>query len=271
RVGVVPRDEQTAEVADDVGPSVVDEILVLEAARDQHVEILHAMLLPSLLQRLHPFGVGRTIAAFVDRGGSALEHVQMLRVLREKLDALYGGRASADNGDALVAEFVQISVGIASGVSVVPPAGVERVALEGIDAGYRGQLRPVKRPVGHDDEPRAHPVVAVGGDDPSALVLAPGERLDLGLKAGVAIQIELLADAPRVGQDFRRVRVLLLGDVAGFLEQRQIDVRLDIALRTGIAIPVPGAAEVAALLDDADILYAGLAQTRACQQAAETA
>ena len=39
----------------------------------------------------------------------------------------------------------------------------------------------------------------------------------------------------------------------------------------GIAVPVPGAAEVAALLDDADVLDAGLAQPRAGQQAAEAA
>src|SRR5262249_23611524 len=66
-------------------------------------------------------------------------------------------------------------------------------------------------------------------------------------------------------------RILLLRDVAGFLEQRQVDVRFDIALRSGVAIPVPGAAEVAALLDDAKVLHARLAQTCAREQAAEAA
>ena len=194
-----------------------------------------------------------------------------LRVLGEERDALDGGRAGADYRDALVAELVQIAVGVAAGVAVVPAAGVEGMPLEGVDAGDAGQLRPVERPVGHHDEARANPVVAVGGDEPAALVLAPGERFDLSLKACVAIEIELLADPPRMREDFRREGVLLLRDVAGFLEQRQIDVRLDVALRAGIAVPVPGAAEVAALLDDADILDAGLAQTRARQQAAEAA
>ena len=65
--------------------------------------------------------------------------------------------------------------------------------------------------------------------------------------------------------------VLFLGDVAELFEQRQIDVRLDVALRSGIAVPIPGAAEVAALLDDANVFDARFAQTRASEQAAEPA
>ncbi len=200
-----------------------------------------------------------------------MEHGQMIRVLRQMRDALDSRRAGPDNGDALVGELVQISVGIAAGVSVVPSTGVEGVPFEAVDAGDPGKFRPVQRPIGHDYESRAHPIVAVGGNDPSALVFIPGDRFDRGLKAGVAIEIELFADATRVGQDFRREGVLLLRDVAGLLEQRQIYVRLNIALRTGIAVPVPGAAEVATFLDDADILHTGLAQTRAGKEASEAA
>src|SRR5271154_1262649 len=229
------------------------------------------MLLPARLQGLHPLGVSRPVAANVDRRRRALEHVQMLRVPAQVRHALHGSRAGADNGDALVGELVQISVGIAARVAVVPAAGVESMAFVALDAGNAGQLRPVQRPVGHDDEARAHAVAAVGRDDPAAFVLAPGDRLDRRLKARVAIEIELLTDAPRVREDFRRERVLLLRDVAGLLEQRQINVRLDIALRAGIAVPVPGAAEVPAFLDDADVLHTRLAQTRARQQAAEAA
>src|SRR5262249_17409921 len=54
-------------------------------------------------------------------------------------------------------------------------------------------------------------------------------------------------------------------------EQRQIDVALDIALRTGIAIPIPGAAEVPALLDNADVLHTRFAQTRGRELPAEAA
>ena len=81
----------------------------------------------------------------------------------------------------------------------------------------------------------------------------------------------MLADATRMRADLVAEAVLFLGDVAGLLQQRQVDVAFDVALGAGIAIPVPGASEVAALLDDADILDPGLAQTRRGQEAAEAA
>ena len=81
----------------------------------------------------------------------------------------------------------------------------------------------------------------------------------------------MLADATRMRADLVAEAVLLLGDVAGLFQQRQVDVAFDVALSAGISIPVPGAAEVAALLDDADILDPGLAQTRRGQEAAEAA
>src|SRR6266481_5682029 len=81
----------------------------------------------------------------------------------------------------------------------------------------------------------------------------------------------MFADAPRVLEYLRRIGVPLLRDIAGLFEQRQIDVRLYIALRTRIAIPVPGAAEIATLLDDADTLHAGFAESRCREQAAEAA
>ncbi len=71
--------------------------------------------------------------------------------------------------------------------------------------------------------------------------------------------------------DLRRERVLLLRHVAEFFEQRQIAVRLDVALRAGIAVPVPGAAEVAARFDDAEVGETRLAKARARQQATKAA
>src|SRR5258706_5915404 len=66
--------------------------------------------------------------------------------------------------------------------------------------------------------------------------------------------------------DFRREGVFFLRYVAGFFQHRQVDIRCDITLRAGIAVPIPGAAEVSALLDKADVLEAGLAQTRSHEQ-----
>ena len=102
-------------------------------------------------------------------------------------------------------------------------------------------------------------------------VVVPAQLGHFGLEAGVAVEVELLADGAAVLQDLRRAAVLLLRDVADLLEQRQVDVRLDVAGGAGIAVPVPGAAEVAALLDHADVFDAGLAQARAGEQPAEAA
>ena len=86
-----------------------------------------------------------------------------------------------------------------------------------------------------------------------------------------SVEVEVLADRAAVGEDLRRPGVLLRRDVAELLEQRQVDVRLDVAQRARVAVPVPRAAEVAALLDDADVVDAGLAQAGAGEQAAEAA
>ena len=74
-----------------------------------------------------------------------------------------------------------------------------------------------------------------------------------------------------MGEDFRREAVLFLRDVAGLFKQRQVDVGLDVALGARIAVPIPRAAEVAALLDHAKVRNARFAQSGTGQEAAETA
>ena len=81
----------------------------------------------------------------------------------------------------------------------------------------------------------------------------------------------MAADAAGVVEDLGSVRVLLARHVAGLLEQRQVDERRRVALRTGVAVPVPGAAEVAALLDDPDVVDADVAQLRGGHQPGEPA
>ena len=102
-------------------------------------------------------------------------------------------------------------------------------------------------------------------------MLVPAQFGHFRLEAGVAIQIELLSDRAAVRKNLRRAAVLLLRHVTELLQQRQVDVRLDIAGRTGVAVPVPGAAEVAALFDQPDVFDVCFAQSRAGQQTAEPA
>ena len=94
-------------------------------------------------------------------------------------------------------------------------------------------------------------------------VVVPLEVGDLGVEQRVVVEAELLADALAVLEDLGRVRVLLDRHVPGLFEQRHVDERRRVALRAGVAVPVPGAAEVAALLDDAHVVDARPPSSRA--------
>jgi hypothetical protein len=78
-------------------------------------------------------------------------------------------------------------------------------------------------------------------------------------------------DVAAVFEDLRGERIFVLRHVAELFQERQVDVAFHVAHGAGIAVPVPGAAEVAGVLHHADALEAGLAQPRAHQQAAEPA
>ena len=71
-------------------------------------------------------------------------------------------------------------------------------------------------------------------------------------KQRLVVEVVVFRDAPRVLEDLGREGVLLLRHVAELFEQRQVAIALDVALGAGIAVPVPGAAEVAAGLDDVE-------------------
>ena len=81
----------------------------------------------------------------------------------------------------------------------------------------------------------------------------------------------MLGDAPAMRVDLGCLGVFFGGDVAQLLEHRHVDVGFDVAGRPRITVPIPGAAKIAALLDDAQPLDAGFAQAARGEQAAETA
>src|SRR5206468_2363559 len=88
-------------------------------------------------------------------------------------------------------------------------------------------------------------------------------------EAGVVVEAEVTGDRPAVLEDLGCERVLVLGDVAELLEQREVHVRLHVAHGAGIAVPVPRAADVARLLDQTDALEPSLAEPGAGEQSAE--
>jgi hypothetical protein len=79
----------------------------------------------------------------------------------------------------------------------------------------------------------------------------------------VGHQVVPVGDRLQVLPDLLAERVALLRDVVELLEHRQVDVRLDVAHDAGVAVPVPGAADAAGLIDDADPLDPRLAQVGA--------
>src|SRR6202035_2341416 len=145
------------------------------------------------------------------------------------------------------------------------------VALELLDPWDRGELGPVERPTRHDYKARLEVITAIGLDGPASGVIVPARFLDLRLEAGALIEVEVLSDPLGVLEDLRREGVLLLRYIAGLFEQRQIDVGFDIALGAGIAVPVPGPAEIPSLLDNTDLGDPDLLKPRRGQQPTKAA
>ena len=129
----------------------------------------------------------------------------------------------------------------------------------------------MQRTGAHAEELGGELVAAVGADDPHRAVVVPLEVLHLGVEQRVVVEAVLLPDALAVLEDLRRVRVLLGGHVPGLLEQRHVHEARGVALGAGVAVPVPGAAEVAALLDDADVVDAGFLEPGAGDEPGEAA
>ncbi len=84
-----------------------------------------------------------------------------------------------------------------------------------------------------------------------------------GVEQTVGHEVEAVRDHLEVVQDLLPEGVAASGDVVELLEHREVDVGLDVAHDTGVAVPVPGPADAARLVDDADPLDAGLAELRA--------
>ena len=267
------RHDARADSPRDVRPTVLDQVLIGCAAGLVGGEVLQPPLLPPRGGDLgEPVRVGRSVVAYVDRGRCALEDVQLLARSRQPRHALHRRGTGADDGDTLVRELVhRPTERIAAGVVVVPPARVERVTGELVDAGDAGELRHVQRAGAHAEERRGELIASVGADHPSLARLVPGERRDLGVEQRVVVEPEVLSDPLAVLEDLRSVRVLLGRHVAGFLEQRHVDERRGVALRARVAVPVPGPTEVTGFVDDAHVVDTGLLQPRAGHEPRETA
>ena len=163
------------------------------------------------------------------------------------------------------------AVRVAARVRVIPPARVERVAAEVFESRDARELRHVERPRAHRHEVRRERVAAVGADHPSRSIPVPREVRHPGVEERPVVEPELPPDPPAVLEDLRPMRVLLGRHVPRLLEERHVDEGGRVALGARVAVPVPGAAEVAALLDEADVLDARFLQAGTGDEAGEAA
>ena len=263
--------KQLGEFLEQAGPLVANEVFLNRNPGQNGAEVVVAVVLPAGLQRPDPFRVGRFVAALIHRGRRALEYVELFGVLAQMRHGLDRGGSGANDTHALIFEFVHAAGGITAGVVIVPTAGVKGMAFELFDAGNRRQLGPVQGSARHDHKARSEDIVAIGGNRPASVLVVPARLPDLGLEAGPLVEVEVLADPLGVLKNFRRKGVFFLRHVAGLFEQGQIDVGLNVTLRAGVAVPIPGPAKISGLLDEANIGDPGLLQPRRRQQAAKAA
>src|SRR5439155_6545992 len=161
---------------------------------------------------------------------------------------LHRGRAGADDRHALPGEVVR----------VVPAAGMEDLAAEAFETREVGDDRLVQR-AGADDQ-RVGRVAARGRiEDPAPAGVVPARLEQLGagshvLRHAVALRgvLEVVLDlgAPREHAAPLRVRS----------ERVRVERRRDVAPAAGIGVVTPGAAEAVSLLEQHEVLDAGLAQ-----------
>ena len=133
------------------------------------------------------------------------------------------------------------------------------------------QLQEVEDPDGQHVVAARELVAAVGADPPAGGAVVPLRSGHPGVEEGVGHEVEPVGDRLQVQPDLLAGGVALGRDVVELLQHREVDVRLDVAHHARVAVPVPGAADAAGLVDDADPLDARLAQLGAGEDAGDPA
>ena len=159
------------------------------------------------------------------------------------LDGLHAGRAGADHGDALAGEIDGL---------LRPSRGVEGGPPEIVAPLDPRQRRRRQRSNRGNQESRAELAAVLQGNAPAPRALIVSRRRHPAAKLDIAAQVELVGDIIEVAQ-----RLRLTGEMLGplpFLQQLlreriAIGIALRIEARAGIAIPVPGAADIGASLE----------------------
>ena len=128
-----------------------------------------------------------------------------------------------------------------------PVESVERTALEGLHAFQPRQRRRREQPDCENDEPAGQLKAIVEPEPPQMIYLIEPGRFDLAVEPHVFAQVELVRDVVQIAQVIRLRRKPLLP--VPLVEQLfrkgiTVGVALGVEPRAGVAIPVPGSAEV---------------------------
>ena len=176
----------------------------------------------------------------------ALKHRELARLLGDDRHRLDRRRARADDADAQAREIDRL---------MRPVAGVIDLALEFLQPLDIGHPR-IRQAAGGEHDVFCGDGLAVGcRHRPAVGALVEGGAIDAGIELNVGAQIKAVGDVVGVFQDLglRRVALAPVPFLLQFFGERiGILHALDVAARAGITVPVPGAADVAALLVDAD-------------------
>src|SRR5450631_43044 len=156
------------------------------------------------------------------------------------------GRSGADHADALAGEIDPF---------MRPVTGVIDLALE-IGEALDIRHPRIRQAAGGEHDMFCRDGLAVGsGDLPYIGALVENSPIDAGVELDIATEIKTVGDVIGVLQDLglRRVALAPVPILLQLVRERiGILHALDIAACAGIAIPVPGTADIAALLVDLD-------------------
>ena len=134
------------------------------------------------------------------------------------------------------------------------------IALIGLHAINAGQSRRRQDTVGQDHIACAHPVTPVRRHRPAARGLVPGGLTHGGVKQAALVEAIFLRHLLAVFENFEAGGELHGGEIFHLLQQWQIAVGFNIAGDTGISVPIPGAAHVAAFFAKPHVVKTGGAQ-----------
>src|SRR5262249_4379846 len=136
-----------------------------------------------------------------------------------------------------------------------PPTGDVDLAGEAAGAFDIGRLRQRQATAGHHVVPASHLLTAVGREAPALLALVPSRGGDAGGELDVGAQAVAVGHEAEILEHLRLGGVLLRPGPVAF-QLRVEAVRLvrggDVAARAGIAVPVPGPADVTRRVEDPD-------------------